>query len=373
MKNANFDMTVATETANLTTFFQKRSLMSGYLRSVLAANLFDPRAVKKPDWFDPLNKHLGALQKQAQAWVDTDSVTMTDLPQNYINFANGFDGQSGILVKKIGELIAKKGDGDLLVEEIVTIFDQLVTFAHRASKTASKQDKALKAYLIDLTAGITSLTEGAASVNTAIAVDKQAVLDIVDDIKKLQSQLQADIRAAIAANSGTLAALICFIIGIVIAVGSGGTAAIAGAVVAGVGLAGTVAGTIITSVNIVDDQNAIIEKQAELSEENQQILVLNGVAMTVNGLLDTYKDEGFDLDDLVGTWDDLAQNLHQVRNLIIAERGNIHELSAVLSDIKDFRTTIDAMRLFADELQTAALSVDAIPLRVITISDTKAA
>ena len=87
MTNANFDMTVAAETANLLAFFQKRSLMSGYLRSVLNANLFDPHQVTKPDWYDPLNRHLQTLQTQAQTWFNTASVTMTTLPQNYINFA----------------------------------------------------------------------------------------------------------------------------------------------------------------------------------------------------------------------------------------------------------------------------------------------
>lgn len=367
MTNANFDMTVATETANLLSFFQKRSLMSGYLRSVLHANLFDPHQVTKPDWYDPLTKHLGALQTQAQAWFDTTSVTMTTLPQNYINFANGFDGQSDTLVTAIGDLIAGSGDADTHVDNIITLFDQLITYAHHAGKSASAEDKALKAYLIDLTAGITSLTEGAASVNTAIAVDKQAVDDITGAIKALQSQLQTDIDAAIAANSGTLAALIVLVIGIVVAVTTGGAAAIIGAVVAGVAVAGTIAGTVVTSLNIVNDQNAIIEKQRELSDENLQIVVLNGIALTVNGLLDTYKNQGFDMGDLVGTWDDLANNLAAVRNLIIAERGDPQALKAVLADINDFGTTIDALRLYAKDLQNAALSVDALPHSVVTI------
>jgi len=364
--NANFDMTVAGETATLLGFFQKRSLMSGYLRHVLDANLFDPHQVTKPDWYDSLSKNLSDVKAKGQQWFDVTSVSMTDLAQNYVNFANAFDGQMGKLLPLMTDLIAGTGDADTIVGGIVTIFDDWISQARGEAKSAAASEAAFKSYLTGLSAAITALTQGAASVNTAIAVDKQQVINITADIATLQAQLQTDIKAAIAANSGTLAALIVLIIGIVIVVGSGGTAAIVGAVIAGVGLAGTLVGTIITSIDIVNDQNAIVAKMGELSDENQQVVVLNGIALTVNGLVDTYKDAGVDMSDLVDTWSNLVTNLQQVRDLIIAERTDVQGLKAVLCDIKDFQTTLDALRLYATDLQAAALSVDALPVKTLT-------
>jgi hypothetical protein len=364
--NANFDITVSEETKKLLDFFQKRSLVSGYLRHVLDADLFDPRQVTEPDWYGPLNKHLALVKASGQRWFDTTSVSMTGLVQNYIDFPNSYDGQMHQLRSLMNDLIARSGGAERTVGDIVAIFDKLIIDAGAQKKRSATCDAELRSLLRDLSSAIEQLSSGAASVNAAIQVDQQAVRDISDHIASLQAQLQTDIKAAIAADSGTLAALVVLVIGIVVAVAAPGTAAIISAVVAGVGLLGTVVGTVITSTNIVDDQNAILDKIHDLSSENQQVVVLNALAQTVSQLVDTYTDPEFDAADLVDTWTGLVIDLQQVRNLIVAGHGEPTEMAAVLADIQDFQRTLHGLRDYATELQTAALTVDTLPVQTLT-------
>ena len=367
MSNASFDLDVAAEKKRLLTFFQLRTIMSSYSRSVLDANLFDPR-LEKPDWYDAVVGHLTATQAQSQRWFDTVAPPMTVIPQAYINFANSFSGQMPRLTAAMNSLIASHGaNDDKDIQAITAIINELLTIVRAQGAVLGQSKSDLQAYLSDLTQAIKGLTDGAATVNSAIQIEKEAIIGTTDAIAALQSQLQADIRAVIGSSVATFIALIGMVVAIVLAVANPVAGMVAGAVVGGLLLAGGVIGTALTAVNVVADQKAILKKQSELSAEGQQVVILNSLALTLKGLLGTYQDRDFDLGGLAATWSTLDSNLEQVRDLIIAERTDKAGLQAVLTDLQDLGSMLTALTKFSTDLQDAALSGDASPIQTVTI------
>ena len=345
MANGSFDLDASVEKTKLLTFFQLRTVMSSYSRGVLYATLYDPTLGNKPDWYDTVVGHLTATQTQSQRWFDTVAPPLTALPQTYIK--------------------------DL--DTVKSILDELATIARAQSNAIALRKSDLHAYLSDLAQAINGLTEGANTVNDAIADQKKEVQDTTDAIAALQMQLQADIRAVIGSSVVAFIGLIGMIVAIALAVANPVAGFIAGAVVGALTLAGGVIGTALTSVSVVADQNAIIQKQSELSTENQQVVVLNSLALTLNRLTDTYKDPGFDLSGLAATWSTMNTNLEDVRDLIIAERTDKDGLRSVLADFNNLASMLEALTQFSTQLQEAALTGDATPIQILTIPTQQAA
>jgi hypothetical protein len=124
--------------------------------------------------------------------------------------------------------------------------------------------------------------------------------------------------------------------------------------------------TALLAVNVVSDQEAIIKKQNELSADGRQLVALNGLALTLTGLLKAYEDKAFDIAPLAETWTTLASNLETVRDLII-EATRPAVLKEVLRDLEDLKGTFDALTAYATELQNLALAGDSKPIQVFTI------
>ena len=100
---------------------------------------------------------------------------------------------------------------------------------------------------------------------------------------------------------------------------------------------------------------------------------LNGLSLTVNGLLRAYQDKNFDLSPLQETWTTLASDLQSARDLIVAERTDPTLLRAVQQDLQDLATTFKALTAFATDIQNRALDGDAQPLTIYTIPRKSAA
>ena len=315
-----------------------------------------------------------ATQAQSQRWFDTVAPPLTALPQTYINFADSFLGHLPQLIAAMQNLIASQSpNDDKDLDTVKSILDELATIARAQSAAIARSKTDLHAFISDLAAAIAGLTEGATTVNDAIANDKKEVQDTTDAIAALQMQLQADIRAVIGSSVVAFIGLVGMIVAIVLAVANPVAGMIAGAVVGALVLAGGVIATALTSVNVVADQNAILQKQSDLSTENQQIVILNSLALTLNRLTDTYKDPGFDLSGLAVTWSSMNTNLEQVRDLIIAERTDKDGLRSVLADFKNLASMLEALTLFSTQLQEAALTGDATPIQILTIPTQRAA
>ena len=153
--------------------------------------------------------------------------------------------------------------------------------------------------------------------------------------------------------------------GIVLAISETGVGAVVTAVVGVVVAIGGAIATALLAVSVVADQQAIFEKQNLLSEQGRQMGELNGLSLTVNGLLRAYQDKNFDLSPLQETWTTLASDLQSARDLIVAERTDPTLLRAVQQDLQDLATTFKALTAFATDIQDRALDGDAQPLTIL--------
>lgn len=368
MPNGRFDLDVDAEEKKILAFFQLRTVLSAYARSVLTANLFDPRLGEKPDWYDTVVGHLAATQAQLQRWFDGVAPPTTALPQAYVNFANAYSGQLPNLLETLRHLIAGGDQASSKdIQAVTAIVNELLKIARAQNAAVLQQGSELRTYLGALDLAIKGLTDGAATVNSAIQIEKQAVLDTTDAIAGLQAQLQTDIRAVIGSSVTTFIGLVGLVVAIVIAVADPTAAPIAGAVVAGLVMAGGAIATGLMADSVVKDQEAILNKQAQLTAESQQVVILNGLALTLKGLVLTYEDPAFDPDALASTWHTMALNLEALRDTIIAERTDADGLKELVADLQGLDAMLERLQQFATRLQEAALSGDRTPIQTLTI------
>jgi hypothetical protein len=106
----------------------------------------------------------------------------------------------------------------------------------------------------------------------------------------------------------------------------------------------------------VNDQNEIIEKQKELSNDSQQVVLLNSLALTVNGLLDTVQNDNFQLGlaQVEATWVTLEDNLKAIDAKLVGGRTDTEALKRVLTDLQDFQKTLHEVKVFCTEIQSGA-------------------
>ena len=374
MPDSNFILNLDEERGKLNVFFKQRSCLSGYSRHVLDSILMNSQIGKQPAWYSALSTELVQLQAQAQAWFDTVAPPLTQLPQWYIDVANQYLGQFPQLSAAVENLINKNGSNvESDVDTIIAIFDRLLNVARAQSRAVGDGAASLRTYGGVLTQAIDAMTNGAESVNAAIVDEKAAIADTTNAIAALQGQLETDMRALIGAAVGAGIGLGAAVAGIVLAISETGVGAVVTAVVGVVVAIGGAIATALLAVSVVADQQAIFEKQNLLSEQGRQMVELNGLSLTVNGLLRAYQDKNFDLSPLQETWTTLASDLQSARDLIVAERTDPTLLRAVQQDLQDLATTFKALTAFATDIQNRALDGDAQPLTIYTIPRKSAA
>jgi hypothetical protein len=376
MSNGNFVLSVRDEQQKLATFFLQRTLVSVYARYVLDAILVDAQFGQSPAWFVALAGELEGLRGQARIWFDSVAPPLTALPQTYIDMSNAHAGQLPALTAAMKRLIANRGhhdDGE--IQAITTICNSLLATIRAQGTAVGNRSLALQGYGGSLNLAIKAMTDGAASINAAIIEEKEAIHDTSQLLQALQSQLAADVRGLIGSAVVGGVGLAGGIVSIVLTVGGTltGPGAVVGCIVAVVAAIAGIVATGLLAANVVADQQGILEKQAQLSTEGQQLVELNGLSATVKALLDAYQDPFLDLSPLTRTWSTLADNLEAVRDLIVAERTDETGLAAILGDLQTLGSDLERLTGFATTLQNAALAGDSAPTQVLTIAQAAAA
>lgn len=360
MSDAYFDLNLVAEKKKLLGIFQQRSIISGFTKSVIDSKLensFGSQQSNKPSWYDDLVIHFDQTLSESLHWHDTVAPSIGNVLIPYIDFSRTFDGHfeqfSSLLTKVINDADA---DVDHTVNFMEAIIARWITSVRQHASDASALQDKTQSFSKDLKRAIKGLTEGAQSVNNDLETERDAVKDVTDQIAQLHSKLQSDINSAIAADAATLVGFVGAIVTIVVTIANPLAGAVAGAVVVGLDVIVDAVGTTITSIEIVNDQNEIIEKQKELSNDSQQVVVLNSLALTVNGLLDTVQNDNFQLGlaQVEATWVTLEDNLKAIDAKLVGGRTDTEALKRVLTDLQDFQKTLHEVKVFCTEIQSGA-------------------
>lgn len=375
MANSDFDWESKLIEESLTSFFRQRGRVSGYLQSVRNTNLDWVIPDKKPSWFDNLATEINSLRANGQEWFNSVAPSMTSLPQNYIDFADDFSAQLPTLTTVIEALIGSKEnqDVDSLLNDVSAIFDEWIATARTQKDSVAQLDNTIASLLKELNGSIDSLKKGAKSVNDDLKSEQAQVTAIKTKLDELQAQLESDLAAEEAAAIGAGAALVVLVLAIVVVAAEPGVGSVLTAIGAAVGLTAGAVVAVSSGSAVAADQEKILKEQAELTEASRQVVILNGIATTANGLLQAYSDKRFSLTDLKNSWTTLEENLQTVKEAVIADRGYADGLKAILADLKNFGGTLDTITAFCTNLQDSALQGDATPIQVITVQQATAA
>jgi hypothetical protein len=367
---------MANEQRKLSTFFQQRTVMSGYARHVLDFVLLTWQAEDPPSWLPTLSKELVELQAQAASWFAGPAPSLTRLPQTYVDASNAFAGQMPQIAAVINRMIANGGRGsDDDVQALTTLFNCVLISIRARGGVVQDCATTLQGYGDNLGAAIKAMTEGAASIKSAIGDENEAIHQLGNDIDNLKSMIAADINnliGTVIVGAAGLAGLGVSITLTVMDSVSGWTAGLGIFIAACTAIAGIVSLSL-TAANLVADQQAIAQKQAQLSVEGQQLVVLKGLSSTLGTMLHAYQDPHFKLDPLNDSWTTLEDNLESVRDLIIAERTDVAGLKSTLADLHSLQDQLAGMASYATQLQSAALAGDVQPMQLLTIPQAQAA
>ena len=331
MNNSDFDLTFKSEKDKLFSMFRKRTELVSYAHGALNSNLV-LIAGKKPDWFEGLDSALNIVKGNAQTWLDDFSPKLVTLPQYYINFNNEFMGLYPMLISSLDTLISKSSfaEKEEAIKKINLIFGRLIEYAKINKNEIEKIEKDLSPFFKLLSENVESLKEKTTKVNENVSDE---VTDLTSEIAALQEQLKQDITATEAAGITGGIAFIAAIIAIVIIFIEPGAAAIGGAIIAGLVAIGGGVVTAIFGAAIKEDQDKILEKQAELEDEEKEIVILNSIGMTIQALQNSSEENYIKLTDLKDTWKTLEENFKEVRDRISGAEEDPETLKEVKANL----------------------------------------
>jgi septal ring factor EnvC (AmiA/AmiB activator) len=145
----------------------------------------------KPGWYDQINSKLTLVKLNAQRCLDNIAPEMTQLPQAFINLANGYDAASSPLADSFDKLIAAQGaDRERAASDAGEVIDYLVTDAQMQSAKVRALNNTVLGFMTTLNTEIEALVSGAHSVTEALTEEKERVVNITKDIAALQAEIE---------------------------------------------------------------------------------------------------------------------------------------------------------------------------------------
>jgi hypothetical protein len=303
----------------------------------------------EPDWYAQLNANFTRAQTHAANWLDTILPDFTNVPQAIINYNNTFTTAYDMIMKILNE-VGTGGPTTSQQAELLLLFAALVDALREDQAMIQTVRDQIVQFNDDLAADNTALTTGAASIIHAIADDYQRVIDLNANIASLQAQIASMNQLITFGGIGTAG---FFVVSMLLM--NTGPLAIAVGVI---GVGGSIAAIIAATVIIGRDQAKILDDQAEISAENQQIIVLTTIANTVSILVKTIQDAVLQMDPVLTTWATLGVKMQAVTDLLKKASGP--DWLKILNEELDMgasKRAWDQLTDFATKMQQTSITV----------------
>ena len=351
------DPASAVSLQSLTDFTNAAATVWSYSHTVTQTDLGPVVKGKEPAWYNALNGNLSTMKAHAQAWLDTIGPSMTDIPQAIINFDNKFEGQYATILALLNAI----GVGTPTPQQKKDLLDEMNSLLSELTAQKVVIDAAngrLIGFNDNLTSDHTALTTGAASVTNAITSDKDDVISQNALMKNLQADLNKWSAVATTAEVAIGLSFFAAVIGLwmTLATFGAGSFVLAAGVV---GLTASVAVTIAANVMTAQDASAILAKQNAISDDNKQIIILNVVASTVDGLVAKNAIASTAMGVIMSDWATLMVKMKAVIEDLTTAEGDIGSIL----DVGDMVTTKLAWRQltdFATNMQSSIKSISAV-------------
>lgn len=329
---------------------------------------FTPPSVK-PSWFDSLNSKLDAAKANASDWIDNIAPQLTaGIPNQVIDYASTFQAS----VQAIEELCAQNptasGASNPIVMEAAEILTNLanqvkgnISAVDGMATTLKNWGDAMQKSHDDLSNGAVDIQNAIVDLQTDVTAMNNAIANNLAAIQELNKQL---VYAQIAVGVG----IFMLVAGVALCVATAGTAAVVAGGVAAVGAAAIIGGAVTWGVlqkRINDDYADIANEQKEKSEDQRQIIALQGIAMATNQTISSIETATSTLSDFRTSWalyqDELTGVLSKLNSG--ASMSSII-MEKVFADAAQNEWTLAVQ--YAQELVNSKPSVDSKSLQITT-------
>lgn len=256
----------------------------------------------QPSWFADLNSKLDTAKTQATEWIDNLAPNVTGgVPVQVIDYGTTYSAISESINAIVQANPNAQGATDpnvIQVHKLVSALEQQVQTI--LANVQATQDS-LKNWGDEMQSSHDALTTGAANIQSAEASLSADIDKMNDAITQLNKTIHQENIAIAASASGIGLGLILLVAGVALAPETGG----ASLLVAGTGgiliIGGSVTWGIMQS-KINEQFNEVAQDQAELSDDNRQLVALQGLASSSSQAIAYIANADSALSDFRTSW-----------------------------------------------------------------------
>ena len=312
----------------------------------------------KPDWFDSLSGNLDAAKVLSNQWIDDIAPQMTaSIPGHVIDYGTTYDAVTDEIIDLLEAHphATRTSDPDVFDE-----LSQLIQALHDSVSSnitdiEGTQDQ-LKEWGDKMQTAHDDLFNGAANIQKLETSLQNDIDKMNNAIANLQSEIDGENKAIAAGAAAIGIGLLALVAGIALAPVTGG----ASLIVAGIGGAAVIGGAVdwgVMQSKINSQFNEIANDQAELADDQRQLVALQGLSLAANSAISSIATATQALSDVKTLWTTFENELKgTMNNLDKADTA----VSAILSEVdvkaakKEWGLAVD----FAQQLVGMSLPVE---------------
>lgn len=339
-------------TSQVTSDYRVNNYLMAWAHTLLNTNLFPVEP--KPDWFDAVSTELSTTKQTTRQWLHEDFPKIAaKLPQVLIEYANIFDSA----VKELLPLVAftnPQGDDRKTVADVLK---KLYTAADARRTQAIDWQTKVTAFAALVKKSSADMAGKAKKVKETISGADKELLALQTRIAELQRRL--GITTTEAKNSMTGAATAGATISMTMLAFTVGAASfpivgLAGAII-GIGL--KAADEAAKSKEVLALIREIGELQVKLSAQQFQIAALETIAASFENLSDICSEALTCMDGTVHHWDDIANNVAAVRELVDQPQVDLSHLNA-FKELQTHAKNWQTVKERAQKIQNSVMTVE---------------
>jgi predicted nucleic acid-binding Zn-ribbon protein len=288
--------------------FASLQIITSACHGVLNTNFTPPE--KKPDWFDALQLELDAAKVLANEWIDDIAPTMTSkIPNHIINYSTTYDATIEEILNQLDQNETYRKtygkDDPIAVQNVSDLIQALEQEASGIIKDMDDINTRLTTWGDKMQKSHDNLFKGTATIQNAEMALQAEITKMNNAIAGLNAEI--DFQRKVIAGSGIAigVGLLMLVAGVALCIATAGTAAIAAGVVAGLGAAAVIGGSVTWGVmqsKIDKELGQIAEDNKTIADDQRQIVALRGLTLATNGAVSSISIATSALSDVKVMW-----------------------------------------------------------------------
>ncbi|GEM45665.1 HBL/NHE enterotoxin family protein [Deinococcus cellulosilyticus] len=345
----------------LTANFNAQNSITVWVQALQNVNI-SPVLDPEPSWYTQLEGTIKSSQADALPWLTEFSPQLgAQTSQMIINYATLFQ-QAAQLVQPILKTIATQQNGTPTADQQKTLqqlFAHLKATSDQNAVTLSSLQKGLDGYVAQVSQNNTTLKTYLDDIINAEGEAAKKIEQVQAQLQALQIKLAQDstkaTNSSISYGTSTFGVIAGMTFGLAL---SGGVIALGGFAVSILSIGAAVTFEILYSADVKRDLDAIADAMSELSEDQLQLTLLQGLKFNLDTLdqINVQAQEGNN--QLTDLWTNTSELLDALLDTLVQPQINVTTIKA-LTTLNDAAAAWQKLSDFATRVQQVSLQVPA--------------